>query len=142
MSLIGAALSVFARSAQVLSLSNLINLSIILNRSRDTAARTRGKPSTFHISSRFSLFCLCTPAAIRIPINTYSSASIDDWNVSDNSPEECRNLLSKSFLKASQTLLLFQFVSLSIMSQISCLVINLNNCYGVNRLLVAAGLPF
>ena len=142
MSRIGAALSVCARSARVILLSNLINLSIILNLSRDIAARISGKASPFHISSRFSLFCLCTPAAIRMPINASSSASVKGWNVFHGGRLKARgNLFIRSLLKASHTLLPFRFVSRSMMSQISGLIIDLNNSSGVNGLLFAAGPP-
>ena len=142
MSRIDAALSIRARSAREFSLSNVINLNIILNRSRDIAARIRDKTSAFLILSRFSLFCLCTSAAIRMPINVSSSASVNRWNVFDGGHPEARgNLFSRSLLKVSHTILPFRFLFRNMMSQISDLVIDLNNSSGVNRLLVAAGLP-
>ena len=73
MSRIVAALSICA--LWVFPLSNLINLSFILNRSRDIAARTRSKPPSF------SLFCQCMLAAIRMPINESSAASVNGWNI-------------------------------------------------------------
>ena len=131
-----------ARSARVYSLSNLIHLRIILNRLRDIAAHISGEASPFHLSSRFSLFCLCTPAAIRMPINASSSASVKGWNVFDSRRPETRgNLFIRSLLKASHTCLPFRFVSRDTMSQISGLIIDLNNSSGINRLLFPAGLP-
>ena len=142
MSCIGAALSVCARSARVFSWSNLINLSIILCRSRNIAARISDKASHFYISSRFSLFCLCTPAAIRMPINASISASVKGWNVFDGGRPEARgNLFIRSLLKASNTLLPLRFVSRNVMSQISGLIIDMNNSSGVNWLLFAVGPP-
>ena len=79
------------------------------------------------------------PAAIRMPINASSSTSVKGGNVFDGGRPEARgNLLIRSLLKASHTLLPFQFVSRNMMSQISGLIIDLNKSRGVNRLRFAA----
>ena len=57
MSRIGVALSACERYTWVLSLSNLINLSITLIRSQNKAARTREKALPLYILSRVFLFC-------------------------------------------------------------------------------------
>ena len=77
-----------------------------------------------------------------MPINVSSSITVNGWNVFDDGhPEARENLLSRSLLKASHSLLPFQFASRNIMSQISDFMIDLNNSFGKNRLLVAAGPP-